>query len=97
MLSTIFTLLFFAAVFSTLVLTVFFANNFGVFCVTMLMGYLATLVFLAHRKKQNQTQAQMVGFRQSDVVALPSAPVPFSSWREEMVIDNGVEYQSKFR
>jgi hypothetical protein len=95
MLSTIFTLLFFAAVFSTLVLTVFFANNFGVFCVTMLMGYLATLVFLAHRKKQNQ--AQMVGYRQSQVVALPSAPVPFSSWREEMVVDNGVEYQSKFR
>lgn len=93
MLSTIFTLLFFAAVFSTLVLTVFFANNFGVFCVTMLMGYLATLVFLAHRKKQNQA----VGYRQSELVALTSAPVPFSNWREEVVVDNGVEYQSKFR
>ena len=42
-------------------------------------------------------ETEALADRQSTMVALPNAPMPFNHWREEVVLDNGLEYKPRFR
>ena len=60
MLSTLAGLLILGAVFTTLTEAIVFANKFAVLCLSLLTAYLATLVYLAIRGRQQAASANNV-------------------------------------
>mgnify|MGYP007071084356 CR=1 FL=1 len=81
MLSALVSLAFLAAVFCVLIVAIVFANKFAVLCLSLLTAYIATLIFLAHRRRAS---AEVVTHHYS---ALPQPQVTVWSNYDSPVIE----------